>query len=219
MKKFYTVTLSILLAICLVSPVLSATYDDYVSEGGNSKLSQSAYDPGPNARVLFIEARAFDFSSTSFNSGSGVTHNDVVKLLDIPKDTYIVGIGFRNLRACQSGTSAEMGDGADIDGYIGNTNTSEVQYLDFSAVMSGMSIWQAGDLQGGFISGVSMSGGYGSEYTSNHGAYFTGGGGVSCYQSPDTLDMTFYVGNGLEASSGVTPHFELMVWGFKRPTY
>lgn len=121
-KRFFGIVSALifvlLLAVLFLNKPLAATFNDYVTAGGNSKLSQSAFDPGPNSRYVFIQARRFDLSSLDFNEGSGVTNGTVLQLFDIPPNTYITEFGFRCTRCAMSGTSAIVGDEVDVDGYV-----------------------------------------------------------------------------------------------------
>ena len=56
-KKFTAIIFTLLLALCFLSPAMAATFDDYVASVGNSELSQSAFDPGPNSKYVFLQAR------------------------------------------------------------------------------------------------------------------------------------------------------------------
>lgn len=219
MKRFWGILATVLVIAGLMTiPVQAATYNDYVSGGTNQALGQSAYDPGTGSRLMFFQARTFDLNSSKF-SASGVTQNDVLPLFDVPKNTYILGFGFRNLRGLGSvsGVSAEVGDGADIDGYVGNDYTSNgVPFIDLTAANSGASVWQfTGPL--GLASGASVaSSDTNITFVGNQGVYFKTG--LSPYVGPDTIDMKFYVNKQKVAVTGATPYFEAWVWGFHVPT-
>jgi hypothetical protein len=211
-------------AIALVavggSMAISATYSDYVTN--NKTLAKAAVEPVHNY-TPFIDYRKFDMSSTAINAGGGVTSGDVIKLFNVAPNTYSTGIYFRNMRALHAGTSAEIGDTADADGYIGNDYTY-VPYIDLdNAASTGVSIWRnVGPYHSGVsnlqFSGVSL---YFSGPTqaplylrSNHGPYFTSG--ISPYIGKDTINMTIYVDKAVTPVTGVTPYFEMAIEGFKR---
>ena len=188
--------------------------------------NHSGPDPGSNARGVFVVAAFVDLNDTK-DFPSGVTHLDVVQVLNLPPDFYVTEIGFRCTRCNMSGTSAVIGDGADPNGYVDNTVQPTLPYLDFTlGAMSGASIWKnIGPIGSGaswfMVGGVSVQAtDAGASYstTTNHGKYFLSG--PSPYVgAADTIDMTFYVETlGVSQSSGVTPAFEIWAQGFKRPT-
>ena len=237
-KKFM---LSIILGLLLMVPVgtvQSATYSDFTS--GDNMLTRSALAPIHNY-LPFIHYRTFDFSSGSLNDGSGVTNGDVVRLFNVDKDTIIEEFGIRITTASlqgqsatgQSGTSAEVGDGSDIDGFVGNNiEANRIPFIDLSNIRSSVSKWNLnpfpimdGVIDGGAttftLSGVSISGVSSDPYMitldSNCGPFFSSG--ASPYLSPDTIDMTVYVDKAFSPGatwSGVTPIFEAYIKGFKR---
>jgi hypothetical protein len=213
---------------------ISATYTDFTS--GDIKLSKSGIEPTANW-MPFVDYRKFDLGDANINAGSGVTHGDVVRLFNVEENTYIEEFGFRcTTAAVKSGTSAEVGDGADIDGYVGNTYskytvapTYHIPGIDFDAAGTGVSRWAyIGELTAGagFInmSGISfyytgLTGTTAWGAASNHGAYFTSQSGISPYIGKDTIDMTFYVDKSFApgaGKAGVTPVFEAYIKGFKR---
>jgi len=193
----------------------AATLSDFVT--GDHILSQSGYDPGTQARVPFYQARKFDFGAATLKGGSGVSNNDVVRLFTIPKDTIIMEIGIIvDTAAVNSGVSGEVGDGADIDGYVGNDNTAAgVPFIDLSTATSGASVWQYTGLKG-LVSGASPAAG---TFTHNMGPYFSTKGASPYQTNSDTIDMTVYT--PVEAAktpwSGATPVFRMWVKGFHIP--
>jgi len=212
MKKIFIALVSLVVAVSFATWLAhAATYDDYVSTGANSALSQSAYDPGTGSKVMFLQSRHFDLDAATLNSGSGVTGGDVIQLFEVPPNTYIIGAGVRVTRASgtnTSGTTATIGDGTDPDGYVKLGNFG----VNFDATnASGASVWT----HQGFETGVTPS--YGDMTTaSNTGSFFSGG--LSPYIGPDTIDMTIYV-DKVHTASGVTPAFDAWVWGFHVPGY
>jgi hypothetical protein len=216
---------------------ISATYSDFTS--GDVTLSRSAIEP-VHDYLPFIQYRKFDFGATGLNGGSGVTNGDVVKLFNVAANTYIEEFGYRvTTAAVKSGTSAEVGDTKDPDGYIGNDydmSKHGIPFLDLSSTMTGVSFWNwigTNFLKTGsgssyfFLGGVSYviteSAGTAGLQTivpySNHGPYFTSNSGLSPYIGGDTINMTVYVdkthapGSG---KNGVTPVFEAYIKGFRR---
>lgn len=243
MRKRISILTSILAALMIVYGAWAATYTDFVS--GDLTLSRSGIDPQPNW-VPFIQYREFDFGHANINDGSGVTNGDIVRLFNVTADTYVEEIGYRVTRASlKSGTSAEIGDGNDADGYVGNDiTTNRVPFVDLSNTSAGISKFNVsgtfldGQNDGGAttftLSGVSISllspvngAGvtvFGGLYmASNNGPYFTDNSGASFYGSNDTIDMTVYVDKSFDptstsitSGSGVTPRFEAYIKGFKR---
>lgn len=233
-KRFTLCFAALALIVVGGGMAISATFTDFTS--GDIKLSKSALEPAHNY-VAFVNYRKFDFGDANLNGGSGVTNGDVIQLFNVPENTYIEEIGYRvTTAALQSGTSAEVGDGADIDGFVGNDYTSKgVAFFDLSKTSNGVSRWAltgiyttgATDSQ---ISGVSMTVGLSPPtgagtsafissitYASNHGPYFTSG--ISPYIGKDTIDMTIYVDKSFNPGTGkrgVTPVFETYIKGFKR---
>lgn len=201
---------------------ISATYSEYTS--GSKALSKSAVEPVHNY-LPFIDYRKFDLSSVAIHGGSGVTNGDVIKLFNIAPNTYITGIYFRNMRGLHAGTSAEVGDTSDADGYIGNDYT-DLPFIDLdNAASAGVSVWQnVGPFHSGVsnvqFSGVSLyvPGPFStSSYLSlrsNHGPLFKTG--ISPYVGGDTINMTIYVDKVMTPLTGVTPYFEMAIEGFKR---
>ena len=191
-------------ALLFSGGVFAATYDDYVEAGANPTHSKSAFDPGPQSRLMFFQARAFDFSSSALNGGSGVTDDDVIQLFDIPPNTYIMGFGFRITRAaCMTGTSCTIGDGVDPDGIV------EIDAgILTSTTLSNASVFQ---VSGALTENTQM----------DLGADFDQDAGISPYIGGDTIDMVIYsdkAGTGNVNASGVTPAFDAWVWGFHVPT-
>jgi len=196
----------------------AATLSDFTS--GDMELSRSGLEPVHNY-TPFIQYRQFDFGNASLQDGSGVTNNDVVRLFNVTENTIIVEIGVRvTTAALYSGCSAEIGDGTNIDGFVGNDYTAwGVPYIDLSTVSSGISRWQ---LLGPNLlpSGVTVA-----DHTTNlmgalvanQGPFFYSGG--SPYIGADTIDMTVYTNSTVYDTgnaSGVTPVIEVYIKGFKR---
>jgi hypothetical protein len=205
---------------------LSATYSDFTS--GNKAIAKSGIEPVHNY-LPFIDYRKFDFGSAALNGGSGVTNGDVIKLFNVPANTYIDGFGIRvTTAAVASGTSCEVGDGADTDGYVDNANLNGVGFINLSEAQTGVSMWNyiginsSSAVSSFIIGGVKAVGSaYTGSYTltTNHGAYFTALSGLSPYIGPDTIDMVIHVDNQFApgtGKSGVTPVFEAYIKGFKR---
>lgn len=224
MKRFilFMSVLVALAGIVFCGTVGAATYSDYVT--GNITLTQPAIEP-VTEYVPFIQYRKFDFSNAAIHGGSGVTNGDVVKLFNIPRDSFIEEIGFMNLRALHSGTSATIGDAVDADGYIANSYYSSMEFLDLSKIQTGVTRWKnIGPTFSGtsywYTQGVSVYQAGTNTLTTqtNHGAYFIRG--VSPYAGPGgTINMTFYVNTNLAlVTVGVTPYFEAYIKGFKRVT-
>ena len=213
MRKKLFILISILAVLFLGFNAGAATYSDFTS--GDLTLSKSGLEPVHNY-VSFIQYRQFDFSHANLHDGSGVTNGDVIRLFNITENTYIEEFGIRvTTAAIKSGTSAEIGDGADIDGFVGNGYTGVIPFVDLSTVSSGASRWQAMRQSTYVVSGVSVNSN--GTYASNLGPYFNGG--VSPYIGPDTIDMTVYVDKAFSPGagwSGVTPTFEAYIKGFKR---
>ncbi len=234
MKKYF-ITFALVLSLFLGIGVQAATYTDFTS--GDIMLSQPALSPVYDY-VPFIHYRQFDLGDPSINEGSGVTNGDIVELFNVDPNTFIEEFGIRvTTAALISGTSAEVGDGADIDGYVGHNETRDANsapWINLSKVNSGVSVWKLiGPLTSGAsyfaIAGVSFyqsaSGGIGVSdltfnATTNAGPYFTDISGASPYmEEGDTIDMTVYA--DLDAmvtasTTGVTPVFEAYIRGFKR---
>ena len=234
MKKIFNLLIAAALFLSLSMTVQAATYTDFTS--GDINLSQPALSPVWEY-VPFIHYRQFDLGSPSLNDGTGVTNGDVVRLFNIGANTFIEEFGIRvTTAALISGVSAEVGDGADIDGYVGNNevrHAASAPWIDLSALSTGgVSAWR---LVGPVTSGASffaMAGvsvyvtntGAGAEAitltaTTNMGPYFTNVSGASPYLGEgDTIDMTIYVDKAFApgTSTGVTPVFEAYVRGFKR---
>ena len=234
MKKYF-ITLALVLSLFLGIGVQAATYTDFTS--GDIMLSQPALSPVYDY-VPFIHYRQFDLGDPSINEGTGVTNGDVVELFNVDPNTFIEEFGIRvTTAALISGTSAEVGDGADIDGYVGHNEVRDadtIPWIDLSSISSGVSAWRlAGPVSSGAshfaIAGVShymtSAAGIGVSAltftsTTNLGPYFTDASGASPYiEEGDTIDMTVYV--DLDAmvtasTTGVTPVFEAYIRGFKR---
>lgn len=220
MKRFLII-MSILAVLC--GTVWAATYNDFTS--GDLTLSRSAIEPVKDY-IPFIQYRQFNFGHANLNSGSGVTNGDVVTLFNVLQDTIIEEFGYRvTTAALRSGVSAELGDGNDIDGFVGNDYTDKgIPFIDLSTTSTGVSHFGtfAGPNYSGstqfMVGGVSIYVGGTStpmEVNSNNGPYFTSG--ASFYLSDDTIDMTVYVPkDGTTLYSGTTPIFEAYIKGFKR---
>jgi len=223
-KKVSSLIAGGVLIFALAGTGIAATYSDFT--GDNLTLSRPGLSP-VHDYTPFIQYRTFNLGSTALNSGSGVTHGDVVRLFNVLANTYIEQIGIRITTAASytSSVSAEVGDGADIDGYIGHANYSGGDnFINFGAVSSGISVWgYIGETFAGtsafMLSGVSLQDNDGTQALStNLGAYFTGSG-LSPYIGPDTIDMTVYNGSvATTQGAGVTVVFEAFIKGFKRLT-
>ena len=229
MKKTFNLLIAAALFLSLGTAVQAATYTDFTS--GDIMLTQPALSPIYDY-VPFMHYREFDFSSAGINEGTGVTNGDVVQLFNVLANTIITEFGIRPTTASlKSGTTAEVGDGDDPDGYVGHANISGLPYIKLDGTQSGVSVWRhIGLIQSGasefMMSGVSVvqsNVGDGitsmtNTLTTNHGPYFTSGYGQKLYTSADTIDMTFYVDKAFApgTSTGVTPVFEAYIKGFKR---
>ena len=235
-----------LIAICAFLVALSgmawgATYSDFVQS--DTTIGKSGLEPIHNY-VAFYHYRVFDFGDSAFNSGTGVSNADVVRLFNVEPNTIIEEMGYRvTTAAVISGTSAEIGDGKDIDGFVGHDYAAYgMPFFDLSTANSGITWWgvrrfpisangwTAGGTDGGIssfmVSGVSIGvdlGPSGSStfeavhVSSNEGPYFSSG--ASPYIDSDTLDMTLYTNKDYVLTSGytgVTPVFEFYIKGFKR---
>jgi len=233
MRKKLFIMIGILAVLFFGFNAGAATYSDFTS--GDLTLSRSGLEPVHNY-TPFIQYRQFDFGHANLNDGSGVTNGSVVRLFNVTENTFIEEIGIRvTTAALYSGVSAEVGDGTDIDGFVGNSLTSKgIAFIDLSTDSSGISRWGAWgisttgstDFQ---LSGVSVTIGLSppsgtgtsayissSTVASNAGPFFTSG--ISPYIGSDTIDMTVYTGSNTTAgsASGTTPVFEMYIRGFKR---
>jgi hypothetical protein len=227
-----TLVLALVLVGFVAGTAMAATISDFTS--GNKSLSKAGIEPTQNW-IPFVQYRKFDLNSSALST-SGVTNADVIRLFNVTKNTFITEIGFMNLRALHTGTSAVIGDGNSASGYITNDYSSYVSpklgigvpFLDLTTVGSGLSVWQyMGQINSGSgyfaRSGISMyvAGGTGTAGATtwaqahNYGTYFTRSG-ITCYADNDTIDMTIYVDKSVGLTSRVTPYFEAYIKGFKR---
>jgi hypothetical protein len=188
-----------------------------------------ATDPGAGSKHIFFQSGVVDCNDVKYFK-SGVTHGDVIQLVNLPNNTMVRSIGIRVTRASiVSGTSATVGDGVDPDGFITSTYAAySVPYINLAAASTGVSVWNhLGPITAGagfhFNNGVSYyyTGSNGTTAwgsASNHGAYFVSGSGISPYVDRDTIDMTIQV-NKIDALSGVTPKFEWIIECQKLPIH
>lgn len=235
MKKLFTILAIIFLGTVSFGPVQAATFTDFTS--GNMTLSQPALTP-VHTYVPFMHYRKFDLGHASFNEGTGVTNGGIVELFNVAPNTFIEEFGIRITRASiYSGVSAEVGDGTDIDGFVGNTFAANgVPFVDLSTVVSEITKWNLSPFpifqgidDGGsttfVLSGVSISVIHqsasgvsplqGITLNSNHGPFFSSG--ASPYITKDTIDMTIYTGSNAHSTrSGTTPVFEAYIRGYRR---
>lgn len=201
-----------------------------IAETHSTWMTKHGYnEPGENFKGVFYQSGLVDCNDTKYFK-SGVTNGDIINLTYLPANTLVKSIGIMVTRAAiKSGTSAEVGDGADADGYIGNDYTSySIPYVDLANATSGISIWAyKGPITGGagFIieSGVShwineTKGTSTWAVTHNYGPYFTNASGISPYISAKShIDMTVYVDK--TASAGVTPAFKYLIECVKLPVH
>lgn len=229
-KRIFTI-FAVLLLVGISGTAMAATYNDFVSD--DKILAKSALEP-VHDYVAFINYRQFNFGHANINGASGVTNGDVIRLFNVPPNTFIEEFGYRvTTAAVITGTSAIVGDGANTSGFVANTYTTNgVPFVDLSSAKNGVSRWNVyGPSTNGttdfVLSGVSttisIGGGtggaaiYGVAMASNAGTYFTSG--ISPYIGGDTIDMTVYVDKAFNpgtGKAGVTPVFEAYIKGFKR---
>lgn len=219
-RKIFAGFAGILAMICIFAfAVNSADIKDFTS--GNNKLSKSAYDPGTNAKVPFIQVRYIDTNDSSYNKGdSGVTTGDTLRLVNIPPNTYIHTIWYKPMRLVgyNNGVTYSVGDGSDKQGWIlgaanqtAGSHTSGYCINFFSgATGAGVSMWN--------VAGNSQYTTTGTAYNlkDTAGNYFTKDGG-KIYTSADTIDM-YIGGHAPFPDSRVTPAFLFGVEGFHLPT-
>lgn len=205
MKKIFKLFSAVCLAAFLFAPLgFGATYTDFVT--GNAQVSQPAFDPGPNSKYVFIQARRINLGDADFNGGSGVTNGDVVQLLTVPDNTIVREFGVRvTTVALTAGASMYVGTGDDTDSFV---TTGGIALTTTGAATTGSSVFQ-------LVGNTTVLA------AQQSGAYFTGSG-VSPFVGGDTIDAVIQTdpanpSNG--GASGVTPVFEVWAVMQRLPTY
>jgi len=146
-----------------------ATYD-YIDETDEQYFGTDF--PAAGLARMFVVQRTVNFETacTDLKSGEDFAQNDVIKLIDVPANTWVLAVAVRVTTASDTADDVDIGDGDDTDGWIDGLDMTSTSNKGFAGVSG----------------------------TDGGGAFSVATAGGKWYTSADTIDLKFTGASGVD---------------------
>jgi hypothetical protein len=107
------------------------------------KGGTSGYPAVKNSGVYKLEYK-LDIAQAILDGDitTGIVQNDVIKAIEVPANTYVLGVGYQVTTSLTSTgtTTMEVGDGDDTDGYIAAASIMTAAATQVSSVIAAITV-------------------------------------------------------------------------------